>query len=63
MIWSEFAHRARMLRAMELLAAADISIIEVVDAVGFLSVSAFHHAFRAFTGETPSSYRKRSLPK
>jgi AraC-like DNA-binding protein len=63
MIWSQFVHRARMLRAMELLAAPDMSVIEIVDAVGFLSVSAFHHAFRAFTGETPSSYRKRSLPK
>jgi AraC-like DNA-binding protein len=63
MIWSQFAHRARMLRAMELLAAPDISVIEVVDAVGFLSVSAFTHAFRAFTGETPSGYRKRLYPK
>ena len=63
MIWSQFAHRARMLRAMELLAAPDINVIEVVDAVGFLSVSAFNHAFRAFTSETPSSYRKRSHPK
>jgi AraC-like DNA-binding protein len=63
MIWSQFAHRARMLRAMELLAAPDITVIEVVDAVGFLSVSAFHHAFRAFTGETPSSYRKRAHPR
>lgn len=62
MIWSQFAHRARMLRAMELLAAPDITVAEVVDAVGFLSVSAFHHAFRAFTGETPSSYRKRAHP-
>ena len=62
MSWSQFAHRARMLRAMELLADPDITVIEVVDAVGFLSVSAFHHAFRTFTGETPSSYRKRAHP-
>jgi AraC-like DNA-binding protein len=62
MIWSQYAHRARMLRAMELLAAPDITVIDVVDAVGFLSVSAFHHAFRAFTGETPSHYHKRSQP-
>jgi AraC-like DNA-binding protein len=61
--WSLFTHRARMLRAMELLAAPDISVVEVVDAVGFLSVSAFTHAFRAFSGETPSGYRKRLYRK
>lgn len=62
MSWSQFIHRARMLRAMELLAAHDITVIEVVDAVGFASVSAFHHAFRAFTNETPTAYRKRLQP-
>jgi AraC-like DNA-binding protein len=62
MTWSEFARRARMIRAMELLAEPDTKVIEVVDAVGFSSVSAFNHAFRAFTGETPSSYRKRLRP-
>ncbi len=35
---------------MEFLAAPDITVIEAVDAVGFLSVSACTHAFRAFTG-------------
>jgi AraC-like DNA-binding protein len=44
---------------MELLAEADSKVINVIDAVGFPSVSAFNHAFRAFTGETPSSYRRR----
>jgi AraC-like DNA-binding protein len=62
MTWSQFTHRARMIRAMELLAAPEATVIEVIDAVGFASVSAFHHAFRAFTGETPSRYRKRLLP-
>ncbi|MDZ4719706.1 MAG: AraC family transcriptional regulator [Roseiflexaceae bacterium] len=60
MIWSQFAHRARMLRAMELRVAPAMTVIEVVEAVGFLSVSALTHAFRTFTGETPSSYRKRA---
>jgi AraC-like DNA-binding protein len=63
MTWSEFARRARMIRAMELLAEPDSKVISVVDAVGFSSVSAFNHAFRAFTGETPSSYRKRLHPR
>jgi AraC-like DNA-binding protein len=62
MTWSQFVRRARMIRAMELLAAPDTNVLEVADAVGFSSVSAFNHAFRAFTGETPSSYRKRLLP-
>jgi AraC-like DNA-binding protein len=48
-----------MIRAMELLAEADSKVITVVVAIGFSSVSAFNHAFRAFMGETPSSYRKR----
>jgi AraC-like DNA-binding protein len=62
MTWSQFAHRARMLRALELLADPAAKIIEVVDAVGFASVSAFNRAFRAFTGETPSAYRRRLRP-
>jgi AraC-like DNA-binding protein len=60
--WSQFVRRARMIRAMELLAEPDIKIIDVVYAVGFSSVSAFNHTFRTFTGETPSGYRQRVQP-
>lgn len=63
MTWSQFVHRARMIRAMELLANPDTKIIEVVYAVGYASVSAFNHAFRHFTGETPSGYCKRIQPR
>lgn len=63
MTWSQFVQRARMIRAMELLAALDSAIIDVAYAVGFASVSTFNHAFRAFTGETPTSYRKRLRPQ
>jgi AraC-like DNA-binding protein len=62
MTWNQFAHRARMIRAMELLAKSETRVIEVVYAVGYASVSAFNHAFRKFTGETPSGYRKRFQP-
>lgn len=34
-------------------------MIEVAYATGFESVSAFSTAFRRFTGETPSQYRRR----
>ena len=63
MTWSQFVHRARMIRAMELLARSDTKVIEVVYAVGYASVSAFNHAFRNFTGETPSGYCKRIQPR
>lgn len=62
MTWSQFVHRARMIRAMELLATPDTRVIDVVYAVGYASVSAFNHAFRKFTGETPSGYCKRIQP-
>lgn len=59
MTWSAFLRRARMIRAMELLADPATNVIDVAYAVGFSSISAFNHAFRTFTGETPTSYRER----
>ena len=59
MTWSHYVRRARLIRAMELLAAAEPKIIDIAYAVGFTSISAFNHAFRDFTGDTPLSYRKR----
>jgi AraC-like DNA-binding protein len=62
MTWSEYARRARMIRAMELLADPGAKVLGVADAVGFASLSAFNRAFREFTGETPSAYRRRVRP-
>jgi AraC-like DNA-binding protein len=59
----QFIRRVRLLRAMELLAQHDALVIEVAYAVGFASVSAFTSAFHRFTGETPSQYRRRFLPR
>jgi AraC-like DNA-binding protein len=59
MTWRQYLRRARLIRAMELLADADPKIIDIAYAVGFTSLSAFNHAFRDFAGETPGSYRKR----
>jgi transcriptional regulator GlxA family with amidase domain len=64
MTCGQFIHRARLLRAMELLAEqGDAPIIDVSYAVGFESLSAFTSAFRSFTQETPSVYRKRFQPQ
>jgi len=59
----QFIGRARMLRAMELLATQEMPVIEVAYTVGFESVSAFNHNFRRFTQETPTQYRKRFAPR
>ena len=62
MTCGEFIQRARMLRAMEHLANFDLSILDVSYSVGYESISAFNAAFRAFSQETPSQYRRRFLP-
>jgi AraC-like DNA-binding protein len=62
MTWRDYLNRARMLRAMQLLAEPGDKVVDVALRVGFNSVSAFNSAFRDFTGETPSHYRKRFTP-
>lgn len=63
MNWRQFVHRARMIRAAELLADPNTPVIEVAYATGFESVSAFTHAFRTWAGETPTKFRRRLQPR
>jgi AraC-like DNA-binding protein len=56
--WRDYVHQARLVRAMALLAEPRRSIVEVALTVGFESPTAFARAFRAWTGEAPSSYRQ-----
>ena len=58
MTWRQFLHRARMIRAMELLATGESTVTETVFECGFDSLSAFSQAFRRFTGASPAAYRK-----
>jgi AraC-like DNA-binding protein len=57
--WRTYLLHARMLRAMALLASPGRTVQETSTAVGFDSMSSFTRAFTQFSGETPSTYRKR----
>lgn len=59
MPWRTYLLHARMLRAMALLAAPAQSVQQTATDVGFSSISSFTRAFAAFSGETPSAYRRR----
>lgn len=60
--WRLFLYQARMLRAMELLVAADAAITDVAYAVGYNSLSAFAKSFTSFAGQTPSRFRQLGVP-
>jgi AraC-like DNA-binding protein/quercetin dioxygenase-like cupin family protein len=57
--WRTYLLHARMLRAMALLASHGQTVQETSKAVGFDSLSSFTRAYTQFSGETPSTYRKR----
>ncbi|HEX3650186.1 MAG TPA: helix-turn-helix transcriptional regulator [Pseudonocardiaceae bacterium] len=59
MSWRTYLLRARVLRAMAMLAGQDRSVLDVSTAVGFDDVGAFARSFARHCGETPSAYRRR----
>ncbi len=59
MSFRAYVQAARMMRAMELLAAPGATVTETALAVGFTSMGAFTTAFAERCGETPSAYRAR----
>jgi AraC-like DNA-binding protein len=59
MTWRRYLLVSRLLRAMALLAEPGTTVLRVATDVGFDSVSAFTRAFRRYTGETPTAYRRR----
>jgi transcriptional regulator GlxA family with amidase domain len=59
MSWRSYLLRARVLRAMALLAQSDRTVLEVSIAVGFDDVGAFARSFARHCGETPSAYKRR----
>jgi AraC-like DNA-binding protein len=59
MSWRRYLLESRLLKAMALLAEEGQSVLDIAFTVGFQSVSAFTRAFRRYTGETPTGYRRR----
>ena len=55
--WFETLTRLRMIRAVQLLAESDASVIQIAGEVGFGSLSAFNRAFRRFADQTPTELR------
>ena len=59
MTWRQYLHRARMIRATELLTESALSVSEIALATGFTSLSAFTTAFRQFAGSAPRVFRQQ----
>lgn len=53
-------HEIRKKRALELISSTNMPIENVAAALGYKDVSNFYHAFKLWTGTTPSNYRKSS---
>lgn len=56
--WREAQRRMRMIRAIEMMAEGERAVADIALCVGYSSLSAFNAAFRAFTGQTPTEFRK-----
>lgn len=56
---NEYITKKRMERAIQLVKSTNLSITEISEQVGFATSSYFSTAFKQYTGETPSKYKKR----
>ena len=61
MTWRQYLLQSRLLHAMTLLTHDDCTVLGVATTVGFDSASAFSRAFQAYTGQTPSAFRRERL--
>jgi AraC-like DNA-binding protein len=56
--WRQAQMRLRMIRAIEYLADPAVAVTEIAHGLGYGSSSAFNAAFRDFTGQTPTAFRR-----
>lgn len=57
----EVVNERRRLEAMEMLRSSSMSIEDIGSQLGYLNPANFTRAFKRWTGETPSAYRRRLL--
>jgi AraC-like DNA-binding protein len=60
---TDLLDEARFERAQRALIRADVSIKEVAYTLGFSEASAFHRAFKRWSGQTPAEFVKKSSPR
>jgi len=60
--WSELLEEARRQLSARLLVDPSLSVDDVAVLLGYAEASAFHRAFRRWTGQTPGAFRKRHRP-
>ena len=58
----EYITRIRLEKAKSLIEASSLSIAEISETTGFASQSYFSTAFKAYTGQTPTQYKKTVQP-
>ena len=62
MSWRAVLRRLRMIRAIEQLAETPDTVAQIAYGLGYNSLSAFNAAFRDFTGQSPTDYRRSFRP-
>jgi AraC-like DNA-binding protein len=60
--WSELLEEARRQLSARLLVDQSLSVDDVAVLLGYAEASAFHRAFRRWTGQTPGAFRKQQRP-
>ena len=60
--YSAILQESQLLLAQQLLGNPSLSIQQVGHDVGFTSTTAFHRAFKRWTGESPAAFRASELP-
>lgn len=59
--YKSLLNEIRKKRALELISSTNMSIETIADELGYKDVANFYHAFKLWTGTTPSNYRKTRL--